>query len=276
MAADSDGGRNRGRWAETRYSAKESTRPLFRYFDASKPLAFHISEERFEKLQLPLPRSLSLAQFVEIIQRPDGLYRYLSFDIVDQAWTEQLFPRVSRLRVLEGEEGFNVNLWLSTANVTAQLHYDESHNIFVHVKGKKTFYLLPPSEHWKLFIHPYLHPISRQSSLTFSIPPANSTLQFLQVTLGPGEMLYLPPYWFHMVVSETSAISVNVWSESKEGNVRQLMEKVPLPFDETWTKKDNIVALEIFIELLLHRVGRKAERLSLTDGALGEIGHLSV
>jgi hypothetical protein len=38
-----------------------------------------------------------------------------------------------------------MNLWLAGAGVTAQLHYDTSHNFFVPVSGRKRVLLLPPA-----------------------------------------------------------------------------------------------------------------------------------
>lgn len=34
------------------------------------------------------------------------------------------------------------------------------------------------------------------------------------VDLGPGDVLYLPPFWFHRVTALTTSISVNVWSDA--------------------------------------------------------------
>ena len=73
----------------------------------------------------------------------------------------------------------------------------------------------------------------------------------IEATLNPGEVLYLPPYWFHCVVTETPSISINVWSDS---STYKLMEKVynaPIPFEEQWDEQTLMQALKLFIEELL-------------------------
>ncbi|KAL1499073.1 hypothetical protein AB1Y20_013588 [Prymnesium parvum] len=40
----------------------------------------------------------------------------------------------------------------------------------------------------------------------------------LQVVLTPGELLYIPPYWFHRVSSRTQSVAVSVVTDSHEGS----------------------------------------------------------
>jgi len=68
-----------------------------------------------------------------------------------------------------------------------------------------------------------------------------------QVTLSPGDMLYLPPFWFHRVRAETTSISVNVWSDSKEGDLRLKLVQAPLPFEEDWSYEQKVIALKLYI-----------------------------
>ena len=50
-----------------------------------------------------------------------------------------------------------------------------------------------------------------------------------EVYLAAGELLYIPPYWFHRVAAprERASLSVNVWSESEEGELRGLVDVPP-------------------------------------------------
>ena len=59
-------------------------------------------------------------------------------------------------------------LWFSSAGVEAQLHYDELHNAFVQLVGRKEIVLLPPNASTWLRLYPRPHPLQRQSR--FRVP----------------------------------------------------------------------------------------------------------
>ena len=86
--------------------------------------------------------------------------------------------------------------------------------LFRQVKGYKRFVLFSPKAWKSLYVFPKLHPSSRQSQVDWarwsdqegdqeSIFPEFQRLidegSAMQVTLGPGDMLYIPPFWFHHV-----------------------------------------------------------------------------
>lgn len=190
-------------------------------------------------------------------------------------------------------------MWLSSANVSATLHYDTEHNVLVQLVGRKRVTLFPPSQHKRLYLHSALHPSWRQcmcrscvplslsrfvvvtccsgrqrcadqgvhaSHHTARIARADSRLlnkfpfydnvtafqvsgcpkccccycchyamQLMptcaQVELEPGQVLYMPPFWFHHVTALTPSVSLNVWSTSRAGVLSEAVQDVALPFD---------------------------------------------
>ena len=53
-------------------------------------------------------------------------------------------------------------VWLSDAGVTATMHYDTYHNVFVQLAGRKHFVLFPSHLHAALSLFPSLHPGKRR------------------------------------------------------------------------------------------------------------------
>ena len=117
-----------------------------------------------------------------------------------------------------------MNLWMAMPGMTTPLHYDGSHNAYVQVRGTKRFVLLPPAAWRTLGLYPRVHPSSRQvpaavwlnatsreatSGAGANPAPASAlpshnedqlrALGAMQVTLTAGDMLYIPPFWFHRV-----------------------------------------------------------------------------
>jgi len=110
-----------------------------------------------------------------------------------------------------------VNVWIGRPPVTALLHFDSYHNLNVQVLGTKQFVLYGP-EAWDV-IHPYpfLHPSHAQSQLGGSLDNINFTAY--EATLGPSDVLYIPPLWWHQVTAKSLSVSVNFWSESDQARV---------------------------------------------------------
>jgi len=115
-------------------------------------------------------------------------------------------------------------IWIGGSGVTAQTHYDSPHNLYVQIYGHKTFILSPPRISSKIYLYPSRHPSYRQSQVNFDNPdiklfPEFKNIPAIQVTLSPGDVLYLPPFWYHRVIAEDMSISVSVWTDSEEAHV---------------------------------------------------------
>ena len=145
------------------------------------------------------------------------------------------------------------NLWLSSGNASTPLHYDTSMNMFVQLRGRKRFWLLPPAAATALPMEPVHSPGHRQLAVRTSphgspdhgtrhkhcLPqdlkgmsgtspettseqalaaalPASVIEQLQVVELGPGDALWLPAYWLHhtVAVSPRGCLSVSLWAES--------------------------------------------------------------
>ena len=76
----------------------------------------------------------------------------------------------------------------------------------------------------------------------------------IEVELQPGEVLYLPPYWFHCVLTVTPSISLNVWSDSATYLLMEEVYAAPIPFEEHWGEEKLMGALRLFLEVLLNKM----------------------
>jgi len=75
----------------------------------------------------------------------------------------------------------------------------------------------------------------------------------IEALLYPGDVLYLPPYWFHRVITEEPGIGLNVWSSSVAMKVEDIAKKAPIPLSQSWSQPDLILALKLyFLSLITH------------------------
>jgi hypothetical protein len=113
-------------------------------------------------------------------------------------------------------------IWLSSQGVRPCVHFDSDHNFFVHISGEKHFYLWPPWMWHVLSPYPRVSRLWHKSGCDFSA--SNETLdrvcpnwrkaRSLVAVLEPGDVLYVPPYWWHQPLSVSPSISIATWSQA--------------------------------------------------------------
>jgi hypothetical protein len=133
----------------------------------------------------------------------------------------------------------DAHFWMGGKNITASTHYDRSHNLFVQCVGAKQFILWEPLAWKDLALHPFYHPRDRQSQMVYrehgesivepGSAPGRTVQPFGHVTLQPGDLLYIPPFWFHRVTSKSFSVSLNTWSSSPETFMIKSLNNVGLP-----------------------------------------------
>jgi len=120
-----------------------------------------------------------------------------------------------------------LNLWCGPAGHTSCLHYDPMDGTLMQLVGTKQIILFPPSQLYNL--HPFsvwnhlLHGAKRRAVYSQvypnrpdfeSFPRLQEALPYrIDVTLNPGEILFIPSGWWHEVTSvgEGLVCSVNRW-----------------------------------------------------------------
>eukprot|EP00041_Stephanoeca_diplocostata_P028928 m.838836 g.838836 ORF g.838836 m.838836 type:complete len:508 (-) comp23465_c0_seq16:1556-3079(-) len=164
---------------------------------------------------------------------------------------EHLYPTVDVKRI---------GMWLSSPGVLATLHYDTYHNCFVQVAGQKRVVLFPPDIHHSVHLYPSLHPGYRQSQRLYSdyMVPRNAScsiastvqtvpLAYYDFVAEPGDIVYIPPFWFHATQALTYSASVNVWTyDALLENAEQIFVD-PIPFDDTWAAPVQTTALVVYL-----------------------------
>jgi len=209
----------------------------------------------------------SMRFFQEQCHYPTNSYFYLSEKVSDSPnnpWkfllpiSRQIADLFKLSRFASDDQQLpKISSWLGSNGMMAWIHHDYIHNIFVQTYGTKTFYLFPPSEVTKIYIHPKIHPHARQSQLSkklFTDPelfPDFNNVSLYKVVLQPGDVLYFPPMWFHLVVSETCSNSVSHAYFSKENVILGDISKSPIPIKQKWTDSRKLKAIYVLIREIL-------------------------
>lgn len=112
---------------------------------------------------------------------------------------------IGRIGILTGAPGM---LWIGPGGTFTPLHFDLTNNLLAQIVGTKHLVLLPPSETPKLantrHVFSDVHDVTDPECLA-RYPEAESARQF-EVTLEPGDLLYIPVGWWHQVVAEDFSV----------------------------------------------------------------------
>ncbi len=198
----------------------------------------------------------------------DNYNSYLSQDM------EECFPEIigdinypayfNRKPFIQFFHGFSNKSFSSTT----PLHFDPVHNIFVQIRGRKRILLFPPSNY--LSFYPAAVDDNRGLQDFSKVDPNLPSLELfpkfpwqkrIEVLLRPGEMLYIPPFWWHHVTAVEENISVSFWYALKiqdifkQKNILSVLSDVlPHSFRRSFSSRNTLVETVAFITNLL--IGR--------------------
>lgn len=107
-------------------------------------------------------------------------------------------------------------LFVGQKDVVTPCHYDEQENLFAQVHGRKRCVLFDPKYFECLYPFRVGHPCDRQSQVDFTNPdltkfPLFPKARGVEAIVEPGDVLYIPKYWFHHIISLDETVSVNFW-----------------------------------------------------------------
>ena len=95
-----------------------------------------------------------------------------------------------------------------------RLHFDQVDNIYLQVSGVKRFRIFDPSQAGALAPYPWHHPLDRSAQVDLRDLPGSlkrfprlAEARGAEVELRPGDMLFLPAYWWHEVLTDETAPS---------------------------------------------------------------------
>ena len=202
------------------------------YFDARKPLANASTRVNSYKTDLELQGGDLLSA---VQNATAGRFLYFTGGIEQLGeWAFDEIQPVQELLVLNPRRS-SINTWIGQPHVIAHCHYDGYHNFYAQLYGTKKFTLFRPTNWPGLYPYPFLHPSHAQAQINVSDPsdarsfPLIGKVEAVEVTLQPGDLLYMPPLWFHHVEAMSVSISVNVWTDSKQTEVMESVYSLPLP-----------------------------------------------
>eukprot|EP00040_Diaphanoeca_grandis_P000749 m.16358 g.16358 ORF g.16358 m.16358 type:complete len:498 (+) comp11005_c0_seq1:287-1780(+) len=205
--------------------------------------------------------------------------QYFSKDIIKlQSDWPGIMRDVQPLRPLVVQEsGVQANLWIGAKGVETYTHYDASWNFFGQIHGSKRFTLFDPSVN--LYPYPCLHPhighaqaqwrTDNLTALQRHYPLFASSQPIAHVAvLERGDLLYVPPYWWHHVETLAPSVSLNVWSDAPSYITLNTIYQLPIPFESEWSLSRTTIVAATFLNLIFKMLEVAADEYKSTSTSM--------
>lgn len=143
------------------------------------------------------------------------LAQHQLFEQVPQLKDDFTIPEYCNFSDNDEVESPDINAWFGPSGTVSPLHFDPKNNLLCQVFGYKRVILYDPKDSSALY--PYN---TRLLSNTAQVDPLNPDYEKwpnfvkakgLMAYLKPGEMLYIPPKWWHHVTALTPSFSISFW-----------------------------------------------------------------
>jgi hypothetical protein len=185
---------------------------------ADQRVALAVSDRGGFDYSAPRTEEMSFAEAARLI-REDGPDNDRHYYLLKQNIPANFPSLIADLQVPEliGDRRriTSVNLWFGGAGNLTPLHYDRANNLLAQFHGRKHLTLFDPQQFDLLY--PAIDTDRPHISRANLLAPDDEAFPLLRQAapmegvLEPGDVLYMPPYWWHQVHSLDLSISVNFW-----------------------------------------------------------------
>lgn len=107
-------------------------------------------------------------------------------------------------------------MWMQSKKTQSWMHQDQFENLYIQIQGQKRILLAAPQESSNLYYnmrHPYYCEVDI-FDIDQKLFPNSLKAKVYDITLNPGDMLFIPVFWFHAVESQGNFnLTLNWWFE---------------------------------------------------------------
>ena len=126
---------------------------------------------------------------------------------------------ISKDYLIEPEKSRGIQCRFGAKGLIAEDHFDNERNFITVLSGERRYILGHPNNCRDMSLYPMAHPLERHSQVNWTNPDLSNFPNFEkvhvnEVVLQAGDILYLPTYWFHHIVS----LNLNYQCNTRSGH----------------------------------------------------------
>ncbi len=172
------------------------------------------ADPQYEMNSVAHKRKLKFGDYVELVRSSgssNDFYMTANNDSLNHTALKELWDDVGALPAyLEDDPARRGFFWFGPAGTITPLHHDLTNNFMAQIIGRKRVRLVAPSEQARIYNHRHCFTDVDARNVDLARFPAMAGVTIHDVTLAPGEILFLPVGWWHHV--EALDISVTLAS----------------------------------------------------------------
>lgn len=140
----------------------------------------------------------------------------------DKSDIQRQFPKLADDLIIpnyfDQERFFSSVFRISSHGIQIWTHYDTMDNILIQIRGRKRVVLFPPNDALKMYLSGDKSRVIDVHAPDTNVFPDFYKAERYEVTLEPGDILFIPALWFHNTEALGFSVSVNVfWKNLAEG-----------------------------------------------------------
>jgi ribosomal protein L16 Arg81 hydroxylase len=119
--------------------------------------------------------------------------------------------------------------WIVPNGNNTALHHDHFYdNLNVQIFGRKHFILMPPSSYKSVYAHLFSESRVDPRRVSHDEFPRFAAVELSETMVEPGDVIFIPQFWWHFVASIGLCINVNSWVKAPKGAVKKVTSQMPL------------------------------------------------
>lgn len=200
------------RWTNAYLRVKAGDRTIRVSVAHDKGVHFYDGKERILDY-----RPMKLAEYIDGLESGECTDGRLYATVIPLRETlPELADDIGYPPYFDREACSSAHIWYGPGSNRSPLHYDASHNFLTQIRGRKEVKLYPPREIHNLYPFPFHYAASHVSRVDVSTPdsvrfPKYENATSAVVHIEPGDMLFIPLFWWHSVFGVDQNISANFW-----------------------------------------------------------------
>ena len=171
-------------------------------------------DKEFEINSIAHKEMISLKEFIEKIDQlspTNDLYMTANNHVLKNTKLKSLLKDTGKIPSFVKQISANglSHLWIGPAGTVTPLHHDKNILFHTQIVGRKTWKFISPFETPNLYNHKAVFSPVDLEDIDYEKYPKMRNVRIMEVTVEPGETVFLPLGWWHGVISLEKSISLS-------------------------------------------------------------------
>lgn len=164
--------------------------------------------------KLPM-KQMSVSEYIDLFEKGETTDVYLAGTSIPDYFPE-LEKDIPLLPYIDLDRKLRKQFWLGIKGTVAPLHLDIWDNFLCQLTGGRRLVLFDPRDVNRLYPYgafssaPHISKINLDTATSAEFPLLDELVGY-EAIVEPGDVLYMPPGWWHQVWTTADSIAVNFW-----------------------------------------------------------------